>query len=258
MTLAEQFLKDRGDKKIGLMTHLVCGYPGFNSNDAVLEQMSDAGVEIVEFQFPFSEPVADGPLFAQANQISIDNGTKVEDCFRLMEKAAAKYAFQPLMMGYYNPVFKMTEDLFCKRLADVGGRGLIIPDLPIEESSDLREACDNYKLEVIDLVTPKTTDAQLAKIGGLVNKNTGLVYVVARKGTTGKHSDFDQGLESYIKRVKTHITAPLAVGFGVSSREDIQSLEGLVDCAVLGTKVLKVHESEGVEAVGQFLKGLRS
>lgn len=258
MTLAEQFFKDRGDKKIGLMTHLVCGYPDFNSNDAILQQMNDAGVEVVEFQFPFSEPVADGPLFAQANQISIENGTRVEDCFKLMEKAASKYSFQPLMMGYYNPVFKMTEELFCKRLADVGGRGLIIPDLPIEESGDLREACDKYSLEVIDLVTPKTTEEQLQKIGGLVNKSTGMVYVVARKGTTGKHSDFDQGLETYIKRVKEYIKAPLAVGFGVSSREDIQSLEGLVDCAVLGTKVLKVHESEGVGAVGQFLKGLRS
>jgi tryptophan synthase alpha chain len=250
-------LEAQGRSPIVLMTHLVVGYPSLEDNWKVLEQFQAAGVELVEFQFPFSEPVADGPLFAQANQTALENGTKIQDCFELIQNASQAFDFQILMMGYYNTVFKMGEAAFCAKLAEVGAKGMIVADIPLEESTLLRTEAAKHQLEFVNLVTPTTTDARLAKIGEAANATNGMTYVVARKGTTGKSTAFDQELDAYLARVRAAIQVPLGLGFGISSREDVDRIVSKVDVAILGTQVLRVYESQGPEAVGSFLKGLR-
>ena len=139
------------------MGHIVCGYPSFDANWEILEEMEKAGVDVVEMQFPFSEPIADGPLFLTANQESLKKGTKIENCFTLMKKANAAFSFKTLMMGYYNTLFKNREDVFCHQLKDNGGSGMIVPDLPFEEAETLLQHCTKCNLSFIRLVAPTNT-----------------------------------------------------------------------------------------------------
>ena len=120
-----------------IMTHVVCGYPSFEANWKALEIMDSFGVDLVELQFPFSEPSADGPLFVKANQEAINNGVHVNDCFEFMAKVTARFSFKVVMMGYYNTVFKTGQSTFMRRLKEAGAVGFILPDLPLEEAGDL-------------------------------------------------------------------------------------------------------------------------
>lgn len=256
-TLAESVQEGLQKHPITLMTHIVVGFPSLEDNWAVLEQMERAGVEVVEFQFPFSEPVADGPLFADANQQSIEKGTSIEQCFDLISRASKAFSFKILMMGYYNTVFKMGEAMFCHKLKAVGACGAIIADLPMEESMELRKLMASMRLEFISLITPTTTPERLLKIANMANQGQGLVYAVARKGVTGQNTELGTGLDQYFAQLKSALKVPVALGFGISTRADVDSLVGKVDMAILGTQVLRVFQNQGAEAVGDFLISLR-
>ena len=124
-------------KDVMVMTHVVCGYPSFDDNWAELEIMQEFDVDMVELQFPFSEPSADGPMFVKANQEASDSGVTVDDCFAFMEKVCKHFSFKVIMMGYYNTVFKTGHRTFLERLKTAGAAGFILPDLPIDEAGEL-------------------------------------------------------------------------------------------------------------------------
>src|SRR5262245_57789824 len=181
MPLSEHIRARALERRPLLMTHVVCGYPSFEDNWRALEIMASNGVELVELQFPFSEPSADGPLFVRANQLSLINGTTVAQCFEFMTRVAATFPFRVLMMGYYNTAFKMGHASFIDRLAAAGASGYILPDLPIEEGAPLQLLADERSLAPIVLMTPTNTDARLAQLAGAAR---GFVYCVARRGVT--------------------------------------------------------------------------
>jgi len=252
----QQFVESRkGIKPLEIMAHVVCGYPSFEDNMRALEIMDANGVDIVELQFPFSEPSADGPLFVKANEMSLQAGTTVDQCFDFMAKVTAKFSFKVLMMGYYNTVFKMGEDVFVQRLKAAGGVGYIVPDLPVEEAANLHEISKAAGVEPIILMTPTTSDARMAK---LAKSAAGLVYVVARKGVTGSKTQMGDDVKALVARVRQHTDLPVAVGFGISGREDVAFLEGVADMAIIGTAALKVWEEQGADAFDSFFKSLVS
>jgi tryptophan synthase alpha chain len=197
--MLEQFLRTRlQTKPLQLMTHMVCGYPSFNANLQMLQIMEEAQVAAVEFQFPFSEPMADGPLFCRANQASLTNGTKVSDCFDLMRQAQSM-SFARLMMGYYNTALQLGEENFCKKLQEVGATGFILPDLPPEEANSLEKAALKHQLSPIYLMTPATTLERLQYIG---KRAHGFVYCVARRGVTGAKTAFDADIETFLQHCR--------------------------------------------------------
>ena len=154
MGLQAYIEKRKKDKELLVMAHVVCGYPSFSDNMKELEIMSATGVDIVELQFPFSEPSADGPLFVKANEESLKSGTTVDQCFDFMKQVSERFSFKVLMMGYYNTAFRMGEELFVRRIKDAGGSGYILPDLPVEESSNLHAISEREGIEPIILMTP--------------------------------------------------------------------------------------------------------
>ena len=185
------------DKDILVMAHVVCGYPSFEANMQALEIMADAGVDLVELQFPFSEPSADGPLFVKANEQSLKSGTTVDQCFEFMKQASERFPFKILMMGYYNTAFIMGEEVFVKRLKDAGGVGYILPDLPVEESANLHRLSEEAGIEPIILMTPTSSDKRLAQLGA---SSRGMVYVVARRGVTGSKTNMGDDVIALIER----------------------------------------------------------
>lgn len=243
----------RAEKSLLVMTHVVCGYPSFEDNLKALEVMDAAGVDLVELQFPFSEPSADGPLFVRANEQSLAKGTRVSECFEFMREVSGRFRFKVLMMGYYNTVFKMGHQAFVDRLAAAGGAGYILPDLPVEEAGDLHQRSAAPDLAPIMLMAPTNSDARLARIAGA---SRGFVYAVARKGVTGAHTDMDEELDAFLGRCRAVTDLPIGVGFGISTRADIDYLRGRADIAIIGTAALRAWEAGGEAALREFFADL--
>lgn len=250
----EQYLRERQrSKDLLVMTHVVCGYPSFAENLRALEVMAEFDVDLVELQFPFSEPNADGPLFVRANELALKNGVRPADCFAFMEEVTQRFPFRVLMMGYYNTVFKMGAETFLTRLKAVGGCGYILPDLPVEEAVELHQLSKEVAIDPIVLMTPTNTDVRLAKVAAAAR---GFVYAVARKGVTGSHTEMSDDVENFIQRCRRFTSLPVGVGFGVSEKRDIDYLRGKADIAIIGTAALKSWEQGGEPSLREFFAGL--
>jgi len=254
MQLAEQLRAARSKKEILLMTHLVLGYPSFAVNREVIRQMVENGVDIIELQIPFSEPMADGPMIIKANQEAIANGTKVADCLAFAEEMAAQYDIPFLFMTYYNILFKYGLKAFLNKAKEIGIRGFIVPDLPPEEGEEYLRLTKEVELAPIQIFAPTSTEERMRTLAG---HGAGFIYCVARRGVTGSKTDFDASFDAYLTRCRRATNLPLAVGFGISSREDVQILTGKADLAVIGTATIRLVEEKGPEAVGPFIAGLR-
>jgi tryptophan synthase alpha chain len=254
MQLAEQLRQARSKKEILLMTHLVLGYPSFAVNREVIGQMVANGVDIIELQIPFSEPMADGPMIIKANQEAIAGGTKVADCLAFAAEMAAKYPIPFLFMTYYNILFKYGVEKFLQKAKEIGIRGFIIPDLPPEEGEEYLRLAKEFDLAPIQIFAPTSTEERMRTLAG---HGAGLIYCVARRGVTGSKTEFDASFDAYLARCRKATDLPLAVGFGISSREDVRILTGRADLAVIGTATIRLVEEKGAEAVGPFIAGLR-
>jgi len=236
-----------------LMTHVVCGYPSFEANRQALDIMASHDVDLVELQFPFSEPTADGPLFVRANQMSLAQGTSLDQCFEFLAEVSAHYPFKTLMMGYYNTVFSQGHDSFLRRLSAAGACGHILPDLPLEETGEVHALSARYGLAPIMLMTPPSSDARLRQIAAVAR---GFVYVVARAGVTGTRTAMSQELAELLARCRNATALPLAVGFGISRAEDLAFLGKHADIAVIGSAALRAWEEGGADALRAFFDGL--
>ena len=254
MELTSELKKRREHKNILLMTHLVLGYPSLAVNREVIGQMAANGVDCIELQIPFSEPIADGPVILKANQQSLESGIRVEECFRFgQEMAAAHPQVRFLFMTYYNIIFKYGEAAFLQRTRDIGFCGAIVPDLPPEEGQTYLTTSKALGLAPVQFFTPTSSDARMREVAA---QGDGFIYCVARRGVTGQQTTFDHSLETYLARCRQATDLPLAVGFGIGSRADVAMLIGKADMAVIGTATIKLVDAQGPGAVGPFIAGL--
>lgn len=245
-----------------IMTHIVAGYPNLETSEKLLELMVKNGVDFVEIQIPFSDPVADGPTIMKANQMALESGTKVEDCFKLMKKVTLKLRDKNgqknipnskfLFMTYFNIVHHYGVEKFCKRAAECGCYGLIVPDMPIDEEGQEKylENCKRYGLKAIQIISPLTPERRLKKIAKSAD---GFVYCVSRFGTTGQEAALNPKLSAYLKKVKKYIKVPLAVGFGISTKAHVEAVWKGADIAVIGSKIINILNEGGVDGVRKFL-----
>lgn len=255
--MLEHHIRAAQEKKdILLMTHLVLGYPSFEENRRVIEQMVDAGVELIELQIPFSEPMSDGPVILKANDEALKRGTTVAACFDFARDICSSYpqvAF--LFMTYCNIMFIHGIEQFVLKTKELGIRGLIIPDLPPEEGENYLKACQEQGIDPIFIFTPTNTEERLQALAKVTG---GFVYCVGRRGVTGIKTTFDTELQELIDTYKRMTDLPIALGFGIQEKADVDFLVGKADIAVLGTQVLRIQDNEGIDSVGTFLKGLRA
>lgn len=251
-TALETYVRGRlAEKPLLLMAHLVVGYPSLEANWAMLESMEQAGVDLVELQLPFSEPIADGPSFVRANHLAIEAGTTWQAYFDLAARAAAEFSFKVVFMGYYNSVFTMGLERFCTNLAAAGMAGFILPDLPPEEAAELNVLARAQGLDPILIMTPTNSKARLEEIG---RHASGFVYCAARVGVTGRHTDLSQGVAAFLKNCREATTVPLGLGFGIATPEHIRELRGLADIAIVGTAGLEAWEGRGPDGYAQYMK----
>ena len=236
------------------MTHIVVGYPSFEASLQVVDAMVAAGVDLVERQIPFSEPMADGPVILAANQKALAQGSTVERCFDFAAKVTRRHGIPFLFMSYYNVLFRAGVAGFVDRMKTAGLCGSIVPDLPPEEAGAYLPAMERAGLDPIFIYSPSTSDERMRSIA---SQGSGFIYCVARKGVTGSHTAFSAELDAYLARCRAATQLPLAVGFGVQDAADVDFLCGKVDIAVVGSATLRLIDENGVAAVGSFIRGLR-
>ena len=253
--MLEDYIRNRQkEKDILLMAHVVLGYPSIEETFELVRTIVEAGVDLMELQIPFSEPIADGPVILQASQTALADGVRVDDCFRLARKIASSFDIPFLFMTYYNVVFKRGEERFFAETREAGICGAIVPDIPPEEGESFMAAATANNIDPIFILAPTSSSE---RINYLARFGRGFFYCVARKGVTGAKTDFSAELDEFLGRCRGATQLPLALGFGVSSKEDVQFLRGKVEIAVVGSQALRLLNTNGTKAVGDFFAKLR-
>jgi tryptophan synthase alpha chain len=194
--MLERYLKKRiEEKKILLMTHIVLGYPSFEDSFGIVEAMVHAGVDLIELQIPFSEPIADGPVILHANQKALARGATVGQCLDFSRRVTGEFDIPFLIMSYYNILFRFGIERFARVMAENGLQGAIIPDLPPEVGQDYLNAMDKEALSPIFTFSPTTPDERMRYLASF---GRGFIYCVARKGVTGAETKFSESPDGYI------------------------------------------------------------
>lgn len=251
----ESYLRQRlTEKDILLMTHIVLGYPSFEYNLRIVAAMVDAGVDLIELQIPFSEPIADGPVIARASHKAIEAGATTQECLDLVAKMVETFDLPFLIMTYYNILFTYGLERFVSFGAGIGLKGMIIPDLPPEEGLEYLELMQKHVLAPIQLYSPTTSFERMQYLASFAQ---GFVYCVARKGVTGQETHFSEEMTSYLRQCRRATALPLAVGFGIRDKREIDFLRGKTDIAVIGTQTIRLMEREGVKSTADFIRALR-
>ncbi|MCP4135210.1 MAG: tryptophan synthase subunit alpha [bacterium] len=241
-----------------IMTHIVVGYPSIKDNRKIIKAMSDAGVKYIELQIPFSDPIADGPTILNANQVSLELGTSVSQCFDFAREMAVEFPdINFLFMTYYNIVFNFGIEKFVKQSKNIGMYGLIVPDIPPEEDNGaFFTACEKNSINPILVISPTTSDRRLANMKKMAS---GFIYCTSRIGITGAGKGHHNKLKNYITHAKKIIPIPVAVGFGIDSAEKAGAVSKFSDIVVIGSKVIKIVDESPdnyPEEVFSFLSGV--
>lgn len=232
-----------------LCAYLTGGYPTVDVFGDILDSVADVA-DLVEIGVPFTDPMADGLTIQQASHTALINGVNLDVIFDAL--VGADLATPHVLMGYYNPFLAYGLERLVDRMDDAGTAGLIVPDLPLEESAELSSMIEKRGLGLIQLVSPTTPDDRLRL---LARASRGFVYAVSTKGTTGGATRFDSDVLGYLDRVKGASDLPVLAGFGVREREQVISLTGHVDGVIVGTALIDAIDRGDDPAV--FLKGLR-
>jgi len=238
-------------KKAALMPYLMGGHPDLEASRACLEAAVEAGADLIELGIPFSDPLADGPLIHAAGTQALEAGVKPADVLELCKGIGERVPV--LLMVYANLVLAHGGEDFARRAAAAGAAGLIIPDLPHEESETVQAACDAEGLALIPLVAPTTTDELMAEIG---RSATGFIYAVSLVGTTGERGELPPGLPELVERIRANTEAPVAVGFGISTSEQAASVGELADGVIVGSRVVRAAGEGGAEGVREVVSDL--
>lgn len=252
----EQFIRQqRQQKDILLMSHTVLGYPSWDDNRRAIAALVQAGVELIELQFPFSEPIADGPILLAANHAAVRSGVSVQACFDFAAEITQQYPqTRFVVMTYINILFQYGICKFVEIAAQNGIAGCIIPDLPLEQAERYIAQCREQSLATIFLITPENSGQRIQQI---LQHTSGLAYCVARKGVTGQKTQSAQLSHQYLDRVRSASSLPVAVGFGIQSAASVRSLIGHADVAVIGSHAVKHYADCGAPGLDQFIRGLR-
>ncbi|MGG6309577.1 tryptophan synthase subunit alpha [Paenibacillus macerans] len=237
--LDETFAKLKAAGKTALIPFITVGDPDPETTLDLLTLLEEAGADIVELGVPYSDPLADGPVIQRASERALVHGITVDSCIRTAAAARERGIRLPFVLfTYYNPVMQLGLERFFAQVADAGISGLIIPDLPFEESEEVLALADAANVQLIPLVAP-TSSGRIAQI---LSRARGFVYCVSSLGVTGERASFHAQVDEFIASVKTQTDLPVAVGFGISSREQVERFAGICDGAVVGSAIVRKIE----------------
>ena len=238
-------------RRAALMPYLMGGYPSLEQSLAIGEACAAAGADLLEVGVPYSDPLADGPVIHEAGARALAAGTDVGGVLELVRALAPSVPV--VLMCYANMVLAPGAEAFVERLARTGACGLIVPDLPLEESGELRAAADGAGIALVPLVAPTTPPERFARIAAAAR---GFLYAVSVVGTTGERAALPNRFADVVSRAKAGTELPVALGFGISTAEHArQAAEAGADGVIVGTRLVRAagESDDPAGAVGEVL-----
>lgn len=230
-------LENRHSK--ALVTFITAGDPDLQKTEEMIYLLEDAGADIIELGVPFSDPMADGPTIQLSSERALASGTTLRAVLDVVSKVRARSQIPIILMGYLNPVHSYGYDIFCLDAAKAGVDGILIVDMPPEESSELLTPARHHGIDVIFLLTPTSDAARITSVNKL---GSGFVYYVTVTGVTGARISVSSTLAQELLQVKQSITLPVMAGFGISTPEQAAEVGLLADGVVVGSAIVKLFE----------------
>ena len=243
------------NKKL-LSIYFTAGFPAIDDTVSILEQLQEAGVDMIELGLPFSDPLADGPTIQESSTKALHNGMTTDKLFDQLQGIRETIDVPLIVMGYFNPMMQFGVERFCKRCQEVGIDGLIIPDLPVDVYHEkYQKLFQQYGLLNMFLITPQTPDDRITYIDKV---SEGFIYMVSSAATTGAQGSFGNEQEQYFKRIGAmNLKSKLLVGFGISNRETYDAAVAHSQGAIIGSAFIKHLEKNGSNSVKKFIEQIR-
>lgn len=232
------------------------GDPDIDTTEQLIYAMEKAGADLIEIGIPFSDPIAEGVVIQEADERALKNNVTTDDLFALVKKVRQNSEIPLVFMTYYNPVFSYGRDKFMANAKEAGIDGLIIPDVPFEESEEVRTYCHQYGIDLINMIAP--TSVTRTKM--IAEKAEGFLYCVSSLGVTGVRSEIKSDIAGLIKDAKEVTETPCAIGFGISTPEQAKEMAAVADGVIVGSAIVRIvaeHGKDSVSYVAEYVKAMK-
>jgi len=257
--IAEAFESVSSKDRKALITYITAGDPNLSVSREIIWQLIESGADILELGVPFSDPTADGPVIQAASQRALKTGITLTDILGLVKEIRRVSQIPLILFSYYNPLFVVGTQEITQRAKEAGVDGLLVVDLPYEEADELKKYTDHADLDLIFLLAPTSNDTRIKMIS---QKARGFLYYVSMTGVTGSTRSEGQYVEEDIRRIKKYTDLPIAIGFGISTPNQAQTMGKCADGVVVGSAIVRIIEQHRnspqlLKKVGEFVAQLR-
>lgn len=258
--LADTLATAKQEGRAALIAYLPSGFPTVDDGIAAVQAVLDSGADVVEIGLPHSDPVLDGPVIQTAVDIALRGGVRINDVIRTVREVHRATGKPVLVMSYWNPISRYGVERFTRELADAGGAGCVLPDLPVQESATWRRHADQHGLATIFVVAPSNTDERLREIAAA---GAGFVYASSLMGVTGTRESVDEAAATLVQRVRATTELPVCVGIGISNAAQAARVARFADGVIVGSALVKAvldapDRAEGLASVRRLTAELAS
>ena len=255
LSISECFQKLRTSNKCALIPFITAGDPDLTTTREALLLLDSSGADIIELGVPYSDPLADGPVIQAAATRALQKGVTLDDVLTLVKDVSPTLQAPLVLFTYYNPIFSRGIELFLDQIAEAGVKGLVVPDLPLEEGDVLLEAATVRGIEVILLIAPTSSPERIKLIAA---KSQGFIYLVSVTGVTGVRSQVAVGVEDILQNIRQVTSKPIAVGFGISTPEQASKIKMWgADAIIVGSAFVKCLANSDLKSMQELCLSLR-
>ncbi len=236
---------------------LTCGDPDLETTEKLIGAIAEAGADLIELGIPFSDPTAEGPVIQDANQRALSTGATTDKIFDMVRRVRQTVSIPMVFMTYANVIFSYGADRFLKTAAEIGMNGIIVPDVPFEEKQEFEPLCQKYGLDQISMIAPTSHD----RIRAIAEQANGFLYCVSSLGVTGTRTAITTDIGAMVKLVKEVKNIPCAVGFGISTPEQAESMCRQADGAIVGSAIVKLiaqYGRDSVQPVADYVRTMKT
>lgn len=236
---------------------LTCGDPDLETTEKLIGAMAEAGADLIELGIPFSDPTAEGPVIQEANLRALSAGTTTDKIFDMVRRVRKTVSIPMVFMTYANVIFSYGADRFLQTAAEIGMNGIIVPDVPFEEKQEFEPLCQKYGLAQISMIAPTSHD----RIRAIAEQANGFLYCVSSLGVTGTRSSITTDIGAMVQLVKEVKDIPCAVGFGISTPEQAESMCRQADGAIVGSAIVKLiaqYGGDSVQPVADYVRSMKN
>lgn len=252
-----QSLRDR--QKCALIPFITAGDPDLATTAAALKTLDAAGADLIELGVPYSDPLADGPVIQAAATRALANGVKLADVIQMVAEVSPQIKAPIILFTYYNPILNQGIRPFLSQIAAAGVKGLVVPDLPLEEAEELLVPAAEIGIEVILLVAPTSSQERIIAIAA---KSQGFIYLVSVTGVTGVRSGLESRVGDILANLRTITDKPIAIGFGIAAPEHAKQVQqwgadGVIVGSAMVKRLAEGTPAEGLSSIDEFCRSLR-